>query len=185
MIIEETKLSGVFTMVPKVYMDARGSVMETYRKDIFHSEIGVSPNFVQENQSVSVKGVLRGLHTQHTNPQGKLVRVVDGSIFDVVVDIRKESPTFGQWVGIELSSTNHKQLWIPEGFAHGFVVLSESAICHYKLTDYYYPDNQITIAWNDSTINVGWPKDIIPILSDKDIHNSITLNDYVHTSFNQ
>ncbi len=184
MIVEKTKLPGVLILTPKIYADMRGSIMETYNEAVLHAELGVSPKFVQENQAISINSVLRGLHLQRSHPQGKMVRVIDGSIFDVVVDIRKDSSTFGQWVGVELNSTNNKQIWIPEGFAHGFLVLSNVAICQYKLTDYYYPDDQVTIAWDDPTIGIKWPTNLTPILSDKDTNTSITLDDYVQSFLN-
>jgi len=134
----------------------------------FANATGLEVNFVQDNHSKSAKGVLRGLHYQVQQAQGKLVRVTQGAVFDVAVDIRKSSPTFGKWVGYELSGTNHRQLWIPQGFAHGFIVLSESADFLYKTTDYYAPVYERCIAWNDPSIGIVWPEGIAPLLSAKD-----------------
>ena len=165
-----TKIPDVIQIKPKVFEDPRGFFMETYRGDRF-AEGGIAQNFVQENHSRSQKGVLRGLHYQIRNTQGKLVRVVLGEIFDVVVDIRRSSPTFGMWVGEVLSSENHYQLWVPEGFAHGFYVMSEAAEVVYKVTDYYAPEWERSILWDDPEIGIEWPLDgdAAPILSQKDL----------------
>jgi len=165
-----TKIPDILLIKPKVYEDPRGYFMETYRVDRF-SAGGIPHNFVQENQSRSQKGVLRGLHYQIRHAQGKLVRVISGEIFDIAVDIRRSSPTFGQWVGIILSAENRHQLWIPEGFAHGFYVTSSYAEVVYKVTDYYAPEWERSILWNDSQIGIEWPLlgDSAPILSQKDM----------------
>ena len=166
-----TRIPEIILVKPKIYEDPRGYFMEVYREDRFSIE-GISRNFVQENQSRSQKGVLRGLHYQIRQAQGKLVRVLSGEIFDVAVDIRRSSPTFGQWIGAILSSENRHQLWIPEGFAHGFYVTSDSAEVAYKVTDYYAPEWERSILWNDPQIGVDWQlaKDAAPILSQKDLN---------------
>ena len=163
-----TSIPEVLIVEPKVHGDARGFFFESYNERAFRDATGVSPVFVQDNHSRSAKGVLRGLHYQLRQPQGKLVRVVRGSAFDVAVDVRKKSPTFGRWVGVELSEENHRQLWIPEGFAHGFLVTSESADFVYKATDYYAPQHERCIAWNDPQIGIDWPLQGEPSLSAKD-----------------
>jgi dTDP-4-dehydrorhamnose 3,5-epimerase len=166
-----TKIPGVFLIEPRVIEDSRGFFLETYREDRF-LEAGIRQGFVQENHSSSRRGVLRGLHYQIRHPQGKLVRVVAGEVFDVAVDIRRTSPSFGLWVGETLSAQNKRQMWIPHGFAHGFYVLSESAQVIYKVTDYYAPQWDRSILWNDPQIGVEWPllEGSPPILSDKDRH---------------
>jgi dTDP-4-dehydrorhamnose 3,5-epimerase len=153
---------------PKVFGDARGFFLESFNARDFAQVTGLDTRFVQDNHSKSAKGVLRGLHYQIQHPQGKLVRVVQGSVFDVAVDLRKSSATFGHWVGSELSADNHRQIWIPPGFAHGFVVLSESAEFLYKTTDYWYPEHERTLLWNDPAIGVDWPIDFVPQLAAKD-----------------
>ncbi|MDO9605229.1 dTDP-4-dehydrorhamnose 3,5-epimerase [Hydrogenophaga sp.] len=163
-----TAIPDVMVIEPKVFGDARGFFFESFNQNAFNDATGTNENFVQDNHSRSAKGVLRGLHYQLQQPQGKLVRVVRGAVFDVAVDIRKSSPTFGQWVGVELSEDNHKQLWVPAGFAHGFVVLSETADFLYKTTDYYAPAHERCIAWDDPAIGIEWPADIAPQLSAKD-----------------
>jgi dTDP-4-dehydrorhamnose 3,5-epimerase len=163
-----TAIPEVLIVEPKVHGDARGFFFESYNERAFRQATGVSPVFVQDNHSRSGKGVLRGLHYQVRQPQGKLVRVVRGSAFDVAVDVRRNSPTFGRWVGVELSEQNHRQLWIPEGFAHGFLVTSESADFVYKATDYYAPEHERSIAWNDPQIGIAWPLQGQPGLSAKD-----------------
>ena len=163
-----TSIPEVLIVEPKVHGDARGFFFESYNERAFRDATGMSPVFVQDNHSRSAKGVLRGLHYQLHQPQGKLVRVVRGSAFDVAVDVRKKSPTFGRWVGVELSEENHRQLWIPEGFAHGFLVTSESADFVYKATDYYAPQHERCIAWNDPQIGIDWPLQGEPSLSAKD-----------------
>ena len=166
--VTPTAIPEVLIIEPKVFGDARGFFYESFNQKVFNEATGLSLNFVQDNHSRSAQGVLRGLHYQIQQPQGKLVRVVRGAVFDVAVDIRKASPTFGKWVGVELSEDNHRQLWVPPGFAHGFVVLSESADFLYKTTDYYAPEFERCIAWNDPAIGIGWPYEGIPLLSGKD-----------------
>lgn len=165
-----TKLDvpDVVVFEPKVYGDDRGFFFESFNQRSFESAVGAPVNFVQDNHSRSAKNVLRGLHYQIKQPQGKLVRVVQGEVFDVAVDIRKNSPTYKRWVGVHLSAENKKQLWIPEGFAHGFIVLSETAEFLYKTTDYYAPEHERCIAWNDEQLAIEWPSDCQPILSAKD-----------------
>jgi len=158
----------VFLIEPKVFGDDRGFFFVSFNQEKFEAAIGRQVAFVQDNHSRSVKNVLRGLHYQIQQPQGKLVRVVQGEVFDVAVDIRKSSPTFGQWVGEILSAENKRQLWVPEGFAHGFVVLSDTAEFLYKTTDYYAPEHERSIAWNDPAIAIQWPIDGEPVLSAKD-----------------
>lgn len=162
-----TRLPGVLVLEPKVFGDSRGFFFESFNRRIFSEATGAEACFVQDNHSRSAKGVLRGLHYQIRQPQGKLVRVVKGAVFDVAVDLRKSSPTFGQWVGVELSEENQRQLWIPPGFAHGFAVLSESADFLYKTTDYYAPEHERCILWNDPDIGIDWPLRN-PLLSAKD-----------------
>lgn len=166
-----TTLPDVILIKPKVFDDPRGFFMETYREDRFIAN-GISQQFVQENHSASGRGVLRGLHYQIRQSQGKLVRVISGEIFDVAVDIRRSSPTFGKWVGIILSVENKHQLWVPGGFAHGFYVLSERAEVVYKVTDYYAPEWERSILWNDPQIGIDWQlaKDMPPVLSQKDLN---------------
>lgn len=161
-------IPGVLLLEPKVFGDDRGFFFESFNHARFEAAIGRSVTFVQDNHSCSIKHVLRGLHYQIRQPQGKLVRVVRGEVFDVVVDIRRSSPTFGQWVGQILSAENKRQLWVPEGFAHGFVVLSDTAECLYKTTDYYAPEHERCIVWNDPAISIQWPIDGAPVLSVKD-----------------
>lgn len=169
--VTETRLPGLLIIEPKVFGDARGFFMESFNAQAFREATGLDVDFVQDNHSRSGKGVLRGLHYQIQQPQGKLVRVVKGRVFDVAVDLRRSSPTFGQWDGVELSEDNHRQLWVPPGFAHGFVVLSETADFLYKTTDYYAPQFERSLAWNDPTVGVEWPLhelDAPPLLSAKD-----------------
>ncbi|MEO5607287.1 MAG: dTDP-4-dehydrorhamnose 3,5-epimerase [Polaromonas sp.] len=163
-----TTIPEVLIIEPKVFGDARGFFYESFNQQAFNEATGTDHKFVQDNHSRSSRGVLRGLHYQIQQPQGKLVRVARGSVFDVAVDIRKSSPTFGQWVGVELSEDNHRQLWVPPGFAHGFVVLSESADFLYKTTDYYAPAYERCMAWNDPAIGIEWPLSAEPSLSAKD-----------------
>lgn len=158
----------VILFEPKVFGDERGFFFESFNQRLFEEAIGRSVQFVQDNHSRSVKGVLRGLHYQIQQPQGKLVRVVQGEVFDVAVDIRKNSPTFGHWVGAHLSAENKHQLWVPEGFAHGFVVLTETAEFLYKTTDYYAPAHERCIIWSDPQIGIQWPYSGLPVLSGKD-----------------
>ena len=164
----KTDIPDVMILEPKVFGDERGFFMESFNAEAFAKATGVTTPFVQDNHSRSAKGVLRGLHYQLQQAQGKLLRVVRGTIFDVAVDIRKSSPTFGKWVGAELTADNNRQLWVPPGFAHGFVVLSESADVLYKTTDYYAPASERCISWDDPEIAIAWPEGIAPILSAKD-----------------
>jgi dTDP-4-dehydrorhamnose 3,5-epimerase len=162
-------IPDVVLIEPKVFGDARGFFFESFNQKAFNEATGTNHAFVQDNHSRSSRGVLRGLHYQIQQPQGKLVRVARGAVFDVAVDIRQSSPTFGQWVGAELSEDNQHQLWVPPGFAHGFVVLSESADFLYKTTDYYAPQHERSIAWNDPALAIAWPQNgVAPALSAKD-----------------
>ena len=161
-------IPDVVLIEPDVFGDERGFFMESFNQARFEAAIGKPVQFVQDNHSRSVKNVLRGLHYQIQQPQGKLVRVVQGEVFDVAVDLRKSSPTFGKWVGELLSAENKRQLWVPEGFAHGFVVLSETAEFLYKTTNYYAPAHERCIIWNDADLNIQWPQGIEPQLSAKD-----------------
>lgn len=167
--IVDTKIPEVKIIEPKVFGDDRGFFLETFQAERYASVIGDGLTFVQDNHSRSCKGVLRGLHFQKTKPQGKLVRVVTGEVFDVAVDIRKDSPTFGQWEGVLLTGDNKKQFWVPPGFAHGFVVLSDTADFEYKCTDYYDPNDEGAICWNDPDLAIDWPIDFEPSLSAKDL----------------
>ena len=165
--VSPTRLPGVLVFEPDSHGDDRGFFLETFHVDRYREHIGVSHTFVQDNHSRSSRGVLRGLHAQREHPQGKLVRVSRGEVFDVAVDIDPKSPTFGQWVGERLSDSNHRQLWIPPGYAHGFVVLSETADFEYKCTDYYHPADEIGVRWDDPDIGIDWPISD-PVLSAKD-----------------
>lgn len=167
--IVSLKIPDVYLIEPRVFGDARGFFFESYNQREFAAGIKRSVNFVQANHSRSSKSVLRGLHYQIKQPQGKLVRVVAGEVFDVAVDLRRNSPTFGQWVGEILSAENKKQLWIPEGFAHGFVVLSDVAEFLYQTTDYWAPEYECCILWNDPTLAIDWPVAFAPVLSAKDL----------------
>jgi dTDP-4-dehydrorhamnose 3,5-epimerase len=164
-----TDIPEVIKIRPKVFSDSRGFFMETFRLDLL-SKSGICHEFVQDNHSSSIQWTLRGLHYQMKQTQGKLVRVVSGEIFDVAVDLRKNSPHFGKWVGVYLSAENKEQLWIPPGFAHGFLVLTERADVLYKATDYYHPESDRTILWNDTSLSINWPipEGIQPIISKKD-----------------
>ncbi len=167
--VTPTAIPDVLVIEPKVFGDSRGFFFESFNQKAFNDATGLNETFVQDNHSRSAKGVLRGLHYQLQQPQGKLVRVVRGAVFDVAVDIRKSSATFGKWVGIELSEENQKQFWVPAGFAHGFLVLSESADFLYKTTQYYAPAQERCIAWNDQSIGILWPSiGQAPSLSAKD-----------------
>jgi len=165
--ILETALPGVLIIEPVVYRDGRGFFVETFHAERYGAIPGLDKPFVQDNQSRSVRRVLRGIHAQGTRPQGKLARVSYGSVFDVAVDIDPASPHFGTWVGIELSAENQRQLWIPPGYGHAFLVLSEFADFHYKCTDFYVPNDEIGVVWNDPTLGIDWPIDD-PIVSEKD-----------------
>lgn len=162
-----SKIAGVKTILPKVFGDARGFFLETFEKKRYQEMLDIDLDFVQDNHSRSSKGVLRGLHFQTQNPQGKLVRVVRGEVFDVAVDIRPGSPTFGQWEGVILSEENKTQFWVPPGLAHGFVVLSDIADFEYKCTNYYDPASEGCLIWNDPTVGIEWPIET-PLLSEKD-----------------
>ncbi len=166
--IQTTAIPDLLIFEPKVFGDDRGFFYESFNARRFKELTGLDPVFVQDNHSKSAKNVLRGLHYQIQQAQGKLVRVVAGEVFDVAVDIRRSSPTFGKWVGVTLSAENKRQFWIPEGFAHGFIVTSESAEFLYKTTDYWAPEYERSILWNDPSIGIEWPIDAEPILSGKD-----------------
>ncbi|EPS8493154.1 dTDP-4-dehydrorhamnose 3,5-epimerase [Yersinia enterocolitica] len=177
--IIETNISDVKIIEPTVFGDDRGFFMEIWQKQQFEELVtGYPCDFVQDNHSKSSKGILRGLHYQSVNTQGKLVRVISGEVYDVAVDIRRDSKTFGQWVGIYLSAENRRQLWIPKGFAHGFYVTSPVAEFVYKCTDYYNPAFEYSISWNDPSIDINWPLIDSPILSDKD-QNGLSLDKFV------
>jgi dTDP-4-dehydrorhamnose 3,5-epimerase len=163
-----TALPEVLIIEPKVFGDARGFFFESFNAKAFADATGVKREFVQDNHSKSTKGVLRGLHYQIQQPQGKLVRVAQGEVFDVAVDLRKSSAAFGKWVGVHLSAENKRQLWVPEGFAHGFVVLSETAEFLYKTTDYYAPQHERSLLWNDPALGIQWPIEDQPQLATKD-----------------
>ena len=167
--VTKTRVDGVLLIKPKVFGDERGYFVETYQKERY-SEIGITHTFVQDNHSMSRRGILRGLHYQTKHPQGKLVMVSLGAVFDVAVDIRLDSPTFGKWFGAILSQENQHQLWIPPGLAHGFLVLSDIAHFHYKCTDFYDPKNEASILWNDPELNIEWPFAEDVVLSQKDMN---------------
>lgn len=168
--VTHTAIEGVLILEPRVFGDERGFFMETFNQAVFDQAVGQHVAFVQDNHSRSARGVLRGLHFQNPpHAQGKLVRVTHGSVFDVAVDLRQDSPTHGRWVGVELSAQNHRQLWIPPGLAHGFLVTSDSADFLYKTTDYYAPHAEDSIRWNDATLAIAWPlQGTQPVLSAKD-----------------
>ena len=166
--VTPTALPEVLILEPKVFGDDRGFFFESFNQRDFQQATGLNVNFVQDNHSKSSQGVLRGLHYQIQHPQGKLVRVAQGAVFDVVVDLRRSSPNFGLWVGVELSADNKRQLWVPPGFAHGFVVTSESAEFLYKTTDYWYPEHERSLLWCDPTVGVQWPLECEPRLAGKD-----------------
>ncbi len=166
--IIQTELPGVLILEPRVFADERGFFFESFNARTFHQATGVDCSFVQDNHSRSQRGVLRGLHYQVQQAQGKLIRVIAGEVYDVAVDIRRGSPTFGQWNGVRLSAENKRQLWLPEGFAHGFLVLSEFAELLYKATDYYAPAHERCIRWDDPTLAIAWPLAGPPLLSAKD-----------------
>lgn len=166
--VTSTALPEVKLIEPKVFGDARGYFYESFNAREFAEHVAPGIEFVQDNHSRSAKGVLRGLHYQIEHTQGKLVRVVEGEVFDVAVDVRRSSPNFGKWVGVTLSADNHRQLWVPPGFAHGFLVVSESAQFLYKTTDYWFPKHERSIVWNDPDIGIAWPLDGEPLLAVKD-----------------
>lgn len=167
LVVHETALPGVLILEPRMFGDARGFFLESFQRERYRELAGIEAEFVQDNHSRSCHGVLRGLHAQRRRPQGKLVRVSRGCVFDVVVDIDPGSPTFGGWVGVELSDENHRQCWVPPGYAHGFLVLSEIADFEYKCTEYYDPADEIGVLWNDPDIGIEWPLGD-PLLSAKD-----------------
>lgn len=166
--IIETNLPDVLILEPTCFRDERGFFMVTFQSEIFQKELGITDPFIQDNHSRSSRNVLRGLHYQTQHPQGKLVRVTRGTVYDVAVDIRKDSPNFGNWTGVELSEENQKMLWIPPGFAHGFLVLSDYADFLYKVTDVYAPQYEKTLMWNDPDVAIAWPLNTTPELSKKD-----------------
>ena len=166
--VTPTAIPDVLILEPQVFGDARGFFFESFNQRDFADKTGVDLSFVQDNHSKSAQGVLRGLHYQIQHPQGKLVRVVQGQVFDVVVDLRQSSPTLGQWVGVCLDAQKHQQLWVPPGFAHGFVVLSETAEFLYKTTDYWYPTHERSLRWDDPTVGITWPMQGQPLLAAKD-----------------
>jgi dTDP-4-dehydrorhamnose 3,5-epimerase len=172
--VTPTAIADVLVLEPKVFGDARGFFLESYNQRDFAQATGLQVNFVQDNHSRSSRGVLRGLHYQIQHPQGKLVRVTQGEVFDVVVDMRRSSPTFGRWVGETLSGTNHKQMWVPPGCAHGFLVLSDNADFLYKTTDYWYPEYERSVLWNDPELAIAWPlQDLQPTLAVKDAQGTL------------
>ncbi|QEL66271.1 dTDP-4-dehydrorhamnose 3,5-epimerase [Oryzomicrobium terrae] len=166
--VSSTTLSGVLLLEPEVYGDSRGFFFESFNERRFAVEAGIVAHFVQDNHSRSGRHILRGLHYQVGNPQGKLIRVVRGAIFDVAVDLRRSSPTFGHWDGVRLDAEHHQQLWVPPGLAHGFLVLSDEADVLYKTTDYWSPQNERCIRWDDPQLAIAWPLEGAPVLSDKD-----------------
>lgn len=163
----ETELPGVLIVEPRVFGDERGFFLETWQRERY-AAAGIPPGMVQDNQSLSRRGVLRGLHIQHPHAQGKLVQVFTGEVFDVAVDLRRGSPSFGRWVGVTLSGEDKRQLWVPPGFAHGFLVTSETALFAYKCSDYYHPETELSLRWDDPEIGIRWPLDGPPELSTKD-----------------
>jgi len=166
--VKPTKIPDALIIEPEVFGDERGFFFESFNKKAFEAATGITSDFVQDNHSKSTKGVLRGLHYQIKNPQGKLVRVSSGEVFDVAVDLRKSAPTFGQWAGVTLSADNKRQLWIPPGFAHGFIVLSDAAEFLYKTTDYYAPEHERCIKWDDAELAIDWRYAGEPVVSEKD-----------------
>lgn len=166
--VTSTALPEVLILEPKVFGDARGFFFESFNERDFKQATGLDISFVQDNHSLSCKGVLRGLHYQIQHPQGKLVRVIHGSVFDVAVDLRRSSSNFGKWIGVELTAENKRQLWIPPGFAHGFVVTSNTAEFIYKTTDYWYPEYERSLLWNDPEVGIAWPINYTPQLAAKD-----------------
>ena len=168
----KTEIPGVFIIEPRVFEDSRGFFKETYERNRY-ADVGIAAEFVQDNLSRSRRGTLRGMHYQIQHPQGKLVQVFHGEIFDVAVDLRRNSPQFGKWVGVRLSESNHRQLYVSEGFAHGFCVLSETADVFYKCTDFYHPEHERTLLWNDPGVNIQWPLQSEPLLSDKDRNGTL------------
>lgn len=180
--VTQTEIPGVVIIEPKVFGDARGFFLETFQIKRYREVAGIQEDFVQDNHSRSQRGVLRGLHFQKTHPQGKLVHVTQGEVFDVAVDIRPESPAFGRWVGVTLSEQNHRQFYVPPGCAHAFVVLSETADFQYKCTDFYHPEDEGCLIWNDPDVGIEWPTEN-PQLSEKDARAS-TLRELFPDKFN-
>jgi len=170
--VTRTDIADVLVLEPRVHQDARGFFLESYNRRTFKQATGLEVEFVQDNTSFSVRNVLRGLHYQVRHSQGKLISVMAGEIYDVAVDLRRSSPTFGKCVGVTLTGGGHRMIWIPQGFAHGYIVLSEHAIVLYKTTDYYAPEHERTILWNDSALDIRWPLEGEPIVSDKDRRGS-------------
>ena len=166
--VARTEIADVLVLEPKVFSDLRGHFLESYNRRKFREATGIEPDFVQDNQSFSVRNVLRGLHYQIRQPQGKLVQVLLGEIYDVVVDLRRGSPSFGKWTAVNLSAATHRMVWVPVGFAHGFLVLSEHALVQYKATDYYAPEHERTILWSDRDLAIKWPLEHDPVLNEKD-----------------
>jgi dTDP-4-dehydrorhamnose 3,5-epimerase len=166
--VVQTDIPDVLLIEPRVFQDERGFFLESYNKRTFRDATGLDVDFVQDNQAFSVRNVLRGLHYQIRHAQGKLISVVAGEIFDVAVDLRRSSPTFGKWVGVTITGSGHRFIWIPPGFAHGYIVLSEHAIVFYKATDFYAPEYERSVLWNDPTLGIRWPLEEEPIVSDKD-----------------
>jgi dTDP-4-dehydrorhamnose 3,5-epimerase len=171
--VTPTAIPDVLLLEPKVFSDDRGYFFESFNARDFRESTGLDVEFVQDNHSMSGQGVLRGLHYQIEHPQGKLLRALKGSVFDVAVDLRKSSPSFGRWVGALLSAENRRQLWIPPGFAHGFLALSDEAEVLYKITDYWYPEHERTLLWKDPTLNIEWPIDGEPQLAPKDVEGKL------------
>jgi dTDP-4-dehydrorhamnose 3,5-epimerase len=170
--VQRLEIPEVMLLEPKVFGDGRGSFVEAYNRRTFREATGLEVDFVQDNQSLSVRNVLRGLHYQVRQPQGKLVSVLVGQIFDVAVDLRRSSPTFRKCVSVQLSAGTPRTIWVPPGFAHGFLVLSEQAIVQYKTTDYYAPEHERTLLWNDPELAIRWPLEAEPVMSDKDRHGA-------------
>jgi dTDP-4-dehydrorhamnose 3,5-epimerase len=170
--VTRTALADVLVLEPAIFADARGHFLETYNRRTFREATGIDVEFVQDNQSLSERNVLRGLHYQIQRPQGKLVRAISGEVYDVVGDIRRRSPTFGQWTGVTLSGARSNLLWVPPGFAHGFLVLSDKAIVQYTVTDYWSPEHERCIIWNDTRLAIQWPLRGDPIMNQKDARGS-------------
>jgi dTDP-4-dehydrorhamnose 3,5-epimerase len=166
--VARTDIRDVLVLEPKVFSDTRGHFLESYNRRKFREATGIEPDFVQDNQSFSVRNVLRGLHYQIRQPQGKLIQVLLGEIYDVVVDLRRGSPSFGKWTAVNLSAATHRMVWVPAGFAHGFLVTSEHALVQYKVTDYYAPEHERTILWSDRDLAIKWPLEHDPVVNEKD-----------------
>ena len=166
--VTRTEIPEVLVLEPKVFSDARGHFLESYNRRKFREATGLDVDFVQDNQSFSARNVLRGLHYQIRQPQGKLVQALIGEVYDVVVDLRRRSPTFGRWTAVNLLAARHRMIWVPAGFAHGFLVTSEHALVHYKVSDYYAPEHERTLLWSDRDLGIEWPLQYAPVLNDKD-----------------